>query len=171
MRRFLCSFLIAGLLALTFVPAAVASPPAAETVQVNDSFSFDDCGFQVDATTTGSIRFSTHFDANGNLAFVLNNYRLSQTYTNPATGASLTSPNVGPDRITFSENGLQETIVTIGLIGPVIIPGEGMVANAAGREVFLATFDQDGNLIDFQLVLVNGPHEDGFQALCDFLAS
>ncbi len=82
--------------------------------------------------------------------------RLKRTFTNTVTGTSITTPDVGIDKITMHKDG-SSTVMTIGLLGHFPVPGEGLVAVNVG--VIRLTFDADGNLVS---AVEHGQHDGPF---------
>jgi hypothetical protein len=162
----LISAALSAALLLSVSPAGAVAPDNF-TVEVDESFSFDDCGFTIEGRTTGFIRGHVFFDKDGNSVGVINNFALKVTYTNPETGETLTTPVVGPDIITFHDDG-SVTIASIGIIASIVVPGEGLVAAQIGNIVFFFTDPEDE---EPDVTFVAGPHEgDILAALCEALA-
>jgi len=152
---------------LLSVSSAGAVAPDNFTVEVDESFSFDDCGFTIEGRTTGFVKVHVFFDKAGNSVGVINNFALKVTYTNPETGETLTTPVVGPDIITFQDDG-SETVASIGIIARIVVPGEGLVAAQIGKIVFFFTDPEDE---EPDVIFVAGPHDGNIlAALCEALA-
>src|SRR3989337_31507 len=116
------------LVAVIAMPAFAATPSILVDV-VSDSH-VDDCGScEIVHSTEGWVRimdFSpTRFQAI---------YHFIESFTNPATGETLWSPNVGPDTTQVMEDGSQ-VVAVIGLLNRIVIPGEGVVSHDVGRLV------------------------------------
>jgi hypothetical protein len=152
---------------MTTVSPARAAAPENFTVEVDDSFSFDDCGFTIEGRITGFLRVHTFFDQEGNVVMAINNFSLKITYTNPETGETLTYPIVGPDIVTLHEDG-SATIASIGIITRVGVPGGGLVAAQIGNIVFFFTDPADE---EPDVIFLAGPHGgDELAAVCEALA-
>jgi hypothetical protein len=169
MRRYLLVVaLIAALVSgIATVPSARAAAPSIFTIPIDESFSFDDCGFTIEGRTTGFIREHVFFDEEGNVVRVIDNFALKISYTNPETDETLTIPIAGPDIITLNADG-SATVASIGIITRIVVPGEGLVAAQVGTIVLFFSDPED---VDPDVIFVAGPHEgDIFAALCDALA-
>ena len=150
------------LISLILVTSVFAAQPDMVTFQVDDTFFAGSCdGFDVIEHVEGTVKVSTHFDQDGTFAMEIVRFSLRHTYTNSVTGASLSSPDVGIDKLTVNDDG-SGTVAVIGIVGRITVPGEGLVFAHLGRIVF-----------DFntgEVVLVAGPHED-FNELLPILCS
>ena len=135
MARYFVSLTFALVAALGLAGASVsADPPVNLTVPVDTSFSFDDCGFTVEAHVGGHVRLHLFPDEVGRVE--MDNYNFHITYTNPATGETLQSLSVGPD-IFFVDTEDSVTRASMGIIERIVVPGEGLVAAQVGRLVIL----------------------------------
>jgi hypothetical protein len=73
-----------------------AAPLVREHYSGTDTFSFDDCGFQIDATSTFSGLFMLKEGRAGDATpYLFDNYEFSQVFTNPETGAWFTGSGNG----------------------------------------------------------------------------
>ena len=150
-RRFLLVMLTI-LLTLTLYTPALAAKPELITIPVDDTLVFGECaGFTVIEHVEGTIKVSTHFDRNGNVVMEIARFRLRHTYSNSETGASLTSQDVGIDKITLNQDG-SGTVAVIGIVARIVVPGEGLVFAHLGRIVF--------DLETGEVLSVAGPHDD-----------
>ena len=166
-RTFRFGLISTAFSAALLVSSAGAVAPDNFTVEVDESFSFDDCGFTIEGRTTGFVKVHVFFDKAGNSVGVINNFALKVTYTNPETGETLTTPVVGPDIITFQDDG-SETVASIGIIARIVVPGEGLVAAQIGKIVFFFTDPEDE---EPDVIFVAGPHDGNIlAALCEALA-
>jgi hypothetical protein len=135
-------------------------------ITVDEVITITDCGFDVELSTVGFITVHQFFNEDGNLVEMeIANFSLTQTFSNPATGESITTRNVGPDITSVNQDG-SFTVATIGLITNVIVQGQGKLAGFSG--VIVSTFDAEGNLVD--VVFEGGPHDDFLAAICAALA-
>ena len=167
--------ILAMLLALTIgshlvqgnasLSAAGSTGPDNFTVQVDDSMSFNDCGFTIESHVKGFIRVHDFLDEEGNLVREIANFNLKVTYTNPETGETLSSRSVGPDILTVNEDG-SATVASIGIIARIVVPGEGLLVAQVGKIVFFFTDPEDE---EPDVIFVAGPHEDLLAALCEAL--
>ncbi len=117
---------------LAFPHPATAAVPYKEVVEEPGyGYSFYNCGFE--ATYSTDVRAVTHyfFDAEGNLTRIKwQVFASNQVWTNPQTGAVLTSPlgeynevwNAGDEFVTFS-----------GKVVVITVNGSGVVFQDAGR--------------------------------------
>jgi hypothetical protein len=162
-RLLLVSF---ALLLAVWASPAFAAPPEFTVINVDESDVFLDCGdFEVVQTVTGTIRISNRTTAKGT-EIQISRYSLHETYTNSETGQSISTPDVGIDKITFNTDG-SSTLVIVGLIGRIVVPREGLVAASAGRAVLYFSDPAD---IEPDVVFEAGPSDDVVGALCTALA-
>jgi hypothetical protein len=158
MKRCAVGLLVAG--ALAFVSGAWAAQPDALRIEV-DEFTPGaiDCGsYELDEHVFGHITLRDFFK-DGEVVMGLNNFALKHTISNPATGESLTTPDVGADRVTISEDG-SVTVAIIGIVARVVVPGEGIVAGEVGKVTMFFTGPADTE----PDVSIAGIH-DGFDAV------
>ena len=134
-RRLLIVILIT-LLTLTPFTSAFASPPEFFTIPVDVTFVRGECdGFTVIERVTGLLKFSNHFDQDGNLAMQTNVFiRGRHTFMNSETGATLFSPDVAIDKTTISQDG-SEIAASMAFQTRIVVPGEGLVYARIGRIV------------------------------------
>ena len=140
------------LLTLTLYTPALAAKPDMITIPVDDTLVFGECaGFTVIEHVEGTIKASLHTDKDGNPVMELVRFRLRHTYSNSETGASLTSQDVGIDKITMNQDG-SGTVAVIGIVARIVVPGEGLVFAHLGRIVF--------DLETGEVVFEAGRHDD-----------
>ena len=140
------------LLSFTLVTSVFAAKPDIFTIPVDDTFMLGECdGFSVIEHVEGRVKISTHFDQDGNFTMEIIRFSLRHTYTNSVTGESLTSPDVGIDKVVVHEDGSGEVNV-IGIVGRIVVPGEGVVLAHLGKIVF--------DLNTGEVLFVGGPHDD-----------
>lgn len=139
-----------------------------------DTFLTEEYGFTVTHSVAGTVKIT--FDEEGNPT--LQRFRLKHTLTSP-TGATLTSVDVGIDKtLSVVQDAEGNTIVTVmasGVLGYHFqIPGQGVVAANAGREIRQITLDAAGNFVDFQVLedagLSRDFNEEAVTAICTYLA-
>lgn len=124
------------LLALTLYTPAFAGKPEFIIIPVDDTVVAGECdGFSVIEHVQGRVKVSTHFDKNGNFVMEIARFSLRHTYSNSETGASLSSQDVGIDKVVIEQDG-SGTVAVIGIVARIIIPGEGPVFRHLGRIVF-----------------------------------
>jgi hypothetical protein len=163
----LATLALAGL-----APGATASaaPPDRTVVTVDEEGyavkSSARCGFDILLRTKGTIRITEFRDRDGELRRSLTVYPgLTYTFTNQATGKSITSVSPDPEHVTFNPDG-SFTMTVTGLIMHWVVPGQGVLGADAGRLVM--TIDANGELIS---EVQTGHHEPRFPALCQILAA
>jgi hypothetical protein len=123
--------------ALTTAGAATAAGPTSEWVTLEDTFTWDDCGFPVVQHDTGRLHFLVWTDESGQAVrrWVLAPDAKS-SYTNPATGASVTS---GDPFVVHRYNNADGTI-TVHISGLRFqLRGGGTVYVDSGRDILLFT--------------------------------
>ena len=161
-----------ALLALPFVLApaasAVAAQPDRSSFSVDDTFlsrTSEDCGFDILAHVEGTIRVVDFLDGDGEQLRTLVTYpSLTYTFTNAATGESVTSRSPDPEHLTWHPDG-SLTISVTGLVMHWVVPGEGVIAAQSGR--FTVAVDPDGEAAETEPV---GRHDDYHAAMCEILA-
>jgi hypothetical protein len=155
--------LMAGVLGAA--PATFAAKPEIETVETDNVFVDEaPCGFPLQSRFTGTIRFFVFRDKNGNVKRQLNVFHQQATYTNLDTGASVSSPVIGPD-ITYFEQDGSTRVAVIGIINRIVIPGQGAVVLEAGRIVIF--FPAGGG--EPEVIFESGPTRFLFPVLCELL--
>jgi hypothetical protein len=161
MRRILVllAVAIATSLVATGAPANAATP-VHDWVDIDETFAFDDCGFPVQEHDVLTLHFVSWYDASGlrrRQLVLAPGARI--TWTNPETGASVTSSNPFAVHKTDNPDG-SSTIAFTGL--RFAIPGGGRAYVDAGREVIV--FSPDTGVEPVSSV---GPSAD----LCEALAA
>lgn len=138
---------------------AHAATPLHEWVSIDDTFTWDDCGFAVEEHDQVTLHFVSWFDASGDRTRQLvlaPGARI--TWTNPATGASVTTAN--PYVVHKRDN--PDGSVTIAFTGLVFaLHGGGRAYVDSGRDVIVFS---DGQI---EPVSTAGPSAD----LCAALAA
>ena len=155
MRRITALLAAALATSLVAVPAAPAAAPVHDWVTIDETFTWNGCGFPVEEHDQGTLHLISWFDASGvrTRQNVLGpGFRI--TYTNPDTGASVSSQN--PFAVHKVDN--PDGTTTISFTGLVFAVG-GYVD--AGREVIVFS---DGTV---EPVTSAGPTDD----LCEALAA
>lgn len=164
---------------LTFVPTMTThvlasstsgSPPMATIIPVDAMFINDfDCAFPLIEQVTGAVRDTLYFDQNGILVreYISPQYQgaLTVTWTNPATGTSLSSHEASSLIIYYNPDGSFQKLMNQGMTFIVTVPGEGQPILAdVGRIVI-----ERGQGITFEA----GVHQELFgdtAAFCAYLA-
>jgi hypothetical protein len=160
-----------ALLALPLVLAPVASAGAAQpdrwSFSVDDTFwsrTSEDCGFDILLHLEGTIRGADFVSGDGAPLRSLTTYpSLTYTFTNAATGESVTSHSPDPEHWTWNADG-SATLRVTGLVLHWVVPGEGIVGQAGS---FTLLFDTEGDETKIGQV---GLDEDYHAALCEILA-
>lgn len=158
MRRSLVLLIAAVAAALAVATTATyAAAPEHEWLTLDDTFTWDDCGFVVDEHATGSLHFVSWFAESGaRTRQLVAAPRAKVTWTNRATGASVTTANPYVAHKRDNPDGS----VTIAFTGLVFaIPGGGRAYVESGRTVIVFT---NGNV---ELVSSVGPSADLCAAL------
>ena len=166
---------VLALVAFAALPVATtAAAPERFVIEVDETFTdeflTDVCGFEVTQTVTGTIKGKTFFDEEGNPVREIAQFNLNGTFA--ANGNVVPFITRGPDRVTFNPDGSM-TIQISGIIGRVVVPGQGVLGPVIGN--FLVTISPEG---DFTFEVIGGrddgeaffgsPGEPGL--LCDLLA-
>lgn len=172
-RRLLLAMV--ALLALAPVTASAAQP---EFYTRYDDITIDDpvltpvCGFPVVSHYEGAVKGRNFYDKEGNLvrSFETYSHHYLHTYTNPATGTTLTTGGPAAFRYEYHEDG-SVTFTATGLQDNITVPGEGSVFRDAGKLVVESgeiTFEAGRH--DAYRLFVLGETQLA-QGLCDALAA
>jgi hypothetical protein len=165
MRRLMAVMLgVAAPLAVT--GAAMAAKPIIETETVDATDTIQCDGFTLEDHVFGTIKHRLYADRAGNPVRELHTISLRHVTTNPETGESLTTRDVGADRVTIHPDG-SATVAVIGLVGRIVVPGRGLVAAAVGRLVLFFEGPEDQ---EPDIVFEAGRQDDLQAAVCDVLA-
>jgi len=136
------------LTALVAVPALAGKPTkevivgTQEELDADSAFATHLCGFEVAAS--GHSRVIVHIFTDSTGAFVreIDGYQIVETFTNVATGVSVTLHDVGPDRVWLTRDGttmlaqVGRSLTGSGYIGRVVVNLDtGAVISTAGRQV------------------------------------
>jgi hypothetical protein len=159
-RAILMPVLVFALAMLAAAPVD-ATKPLILKIPVDFSDTFNDCGFTIVHNTEGFFTVHVFFDTNGIPKIEIDTFVLKETLTNPATGISLFTPDVEADIGTFQQDG-SSTLAVVGLLGHIVIKGQGTIAAQVGRIVF--KLDPAGNLIG--VVFEAGQRDDFVPAVC-----
>jgi hypothetical protein len=158
MRRITVLIAIAATTALAASTiTAHAAAPAQEWVSIDDTFTWDDCGFVVEEHDVATLHFVSWFDASGNRTRQLVAAPGARiTWTNAGTGASVTTAN--PFVVHKRDN--PDGSATIAFTGLVFaIPGSGRAYVESGRDLIVFS---DGGI---ELLASAGPSADLCEAL------
>ena len=158
MKRYVVGLIVMA--ALAFVSAAWATKPDAVRIEIDEiTPGAIDCGsYELDEHLFGQIIFRDFFQ-DSEFVMSVNNFALKHTISNPTTGESLTTPDVGADHFKISKDG-SATLAIIGIVARVVVPGQGMVAGEVGKVTLFFTDPADTE----PDVSVAGIH-DGFDAV------
>jgi hypothetical protein len=157
------AFITAGL------PAAAAAVPQSTIVSADSTFTNTfDCPFPLQETVSGSFKDTLYLDAAGNPVKEILTAQyggpLTVTWTNPATGATVSSHEAATLIVYYNPDGSFAALQNVGLVFNVTIPGQGTVLLDVSRVVIVR---HQG------IVFEAGPHQelDGeTQAFCAALS-
>lgn len=157
MRRIGIVLTVAVATLLAAAAVARAGAPTHEWVTIDETFTFSDCGFPVQERDTATLHFISWFDAAGNRTRQLVAAPGSRvTWTNPLTGASVTSPN--PYVVHKRDN--PDGSVTVAFTGlQFVLRGGGRTYVDSGRD--LVVFSDAG----VDVLASSGPSADLCEAL------
>jgi hypothetical protein len=143
---------------VTAAAVARAAAPTHEWITLDDTFTWNDCGFPVEEHAFGKLHFISWFDGNGvRTRQLVAAPGAGSTYTNPLTGKSVSSP--GPYVVHKSDGADSVTVAFTGL--RFALPGGGKAYVDSGRD--LVVFSDSGA----ELLSSVGPSAD----LCEALAA
>jgi hypothetical protein len=129
--------------AALLVPAAAsATQPVATIVGADATFTNTfDCPFALTETVSGSYKDTVYYDGAGNpIKEVLTAQYggpLTVTWTNPLSGATLSSHEAAPLIVNYNADGSFQSLENVGLLFNVTIPGQGTVLLDVGRIVIV----------------------------------
>lgn len=145
--------------ALAVAAPAQAAAPVHERVAVDDTVTFDFCGFPVEENLEGTLQFTSWFDESGNRTReTVTAPGLRITWTNADTGASVSSANPFVVHKTDNSDG-SVTIMFTGL--GWVMNGGGKAYVSSGHAVLV--FSESG----VEPLAASGPSAD----LCEALAA
>jgi hypothetical protein len=165
MRR-LVAVAMGALAPFAVAGAALAAKPVIETERLDETDTID-CGtFTLEDHVFGTIKHRVYTDRAGNVVRELHTISLRHVTTNPTTGESITTRDVGADRVQIFPDG-SAIVQVIGLVGRIVVPGRGVVAADVGRLVlfFEGPEDQEPDVL-----FESGRHDDLEAAVCEVLA-
>ena len=117
---------------LAMASTAMAGKPVITTIPVDEVDIIDCGGFTLEDHVFGTIESRFTENADGS-ARDMAGIRLRHIVTNPETGESLRSNDVGVDRVSIHPDG-SATVMTIGLIGKLPRPWPGSDCARVGHE-------------------------------------
>lgn len=163
--------LAAGAAALPAVAAAIP-PEHFPTEQIDDTFVVPaapdgPCAFEVEGHFTAQLEHTHFFDREGNEIRNLTRL-LGATTTWTANGKSITDKSGGVERLTLDPETGSATVTLTGLLGHLVVRGQGIAAQDSGRIVFFfeGPDDEEPDVLFEGGRLSGGP----FPALCEILA-
>lgn len=161
-----------GLLAaLALAASASGAKPEIVTIEVDatDTGAIQCQGFRLDVSVEGQIKVRSFFE-NGVLVREITSVSLTRTATNPETGESVFTPDVGVDFLRVEENG-SATLMIVGLVTRIVLPNQGLVFADVG---LLKLFFESPSDTEPEVVLQAGKHEEDTDQvaalLCEALA-
>jgi hypothetical protein len=160
MRRIILLVAVALVTSLaTAATLARAAGPVHEWASIDQTFTWDDCGFAVEEHDVATLHFISWYDASGHRTRQIVTASESRiTWTNPETGASVTTPN--PYVVHKRDNADGSAIIAFtGLV--FAIPGHGQMYVDSGRDLIYFSPDR------IELLASAGPSAD----LCEALAA
>ena len=159
--------LVLGLLASA--RPAVAAPPTFDVIVLDRfgpaPFLTPECGFPVLSGVEGVIKVSTREGKDG-VVYEIARIRLTRTFVNAETGETITTQDVGVDRVIIQPDG-SATVLVAGLIFRFVQPGEGLVGAETGRLVLVFDGPDDE---EPEVLFEAGQKDDFVAALCAALA-
>jgi hypothetical protein len=135
---------------------AAAAVPQSTIVTADTTFTNTfDCAFPLQETVSGAYRDTLYVDAAGNPVKEILTAQyggpLTVTWTNPATGATLSSHEAVTLIVYYNPDGSFASLQNVGLVFNVTIPGQGPVLLDVGRVAIVA---HKG------IVFEAGPHQE-----------
>ena len=146
--------------------AVLAAKPVIITEPIDETSTIACDGFTLERRVTGTVKHRLFNDSAGNTVRELHTISLRHRITNLATGESLSTRDVGVDRVAINPDG-SATVVVIGLVGRVVVPGQGLLAADVGRVVLFFEGPAD---VEPDVLFEAGMHEDIEAAFCAALA-
>jgi hypothetical protein len=146
--------------------AVLAAKPVIITEPVDETVTIACDGFTLERHVTGTVRHRLVDDSAGNPVREIHTISLRHRVTNLATGESVSTRDVGVDRVAINPDG-SATVAVIGLVGRVVMPGQGLLAADLGRLVLLFESPEDQ---DPDVLFEAGRHDDIDAAFCAALA-
>ena len=156
--------LVLALGALAFAGSAGAGKPDIMRIDVADTHTTDCGGHTITHTISGFVIFRDFF-RNGEFVGSITSYALKESFTGP--GGTLVTPDVGIDRVKVYEDG-SSVLAIIGIVGRLVVPGEGFVHGEVGQ---VRLFFTDENDTEPDVTLEAGHHDGDVEAAaCELLA-
>ena len=119
--------------ALALSATAAAARPVIDTIVVDETVpaAIQCDGFALDVSAQGRIKVRTFLE-DGQVVREVATIALRRTATNPETGESMWTPDVGVDIFRPEEDG-SGTLMVMGLVTRLVVPGEGLVFADIGK--------------------------------------
>jgi hypothetical protein len=164
-------FKLLALIGVTLVAAATAATagavlPSVTELNVDRTFHFAAgaaCAFPLTIHNQGLNRTTTYFDQDGNVTRTeIHLVGFTQSYTNDATGMTLSTPLAGPAIITPNGDGTVTTKIA-GNNGRIVVPGQGFVYGDVGLTIFT----------DLDVIMLTGHYQSPdlyLEAVCSSLS-
>lgn len=166
MRRLVS--VLACIAVLALAASASATPPASETITVDETFVERNlCDFKVVIHVEGRIKITTHVDSEGNLVFESATPNFHITVTNPKNGLSFRDADVGLDKFVANPDG-SGFVLSTGIHFRVVGETGGLIFARIGLQIIRV--DSKGNET---LEIIGGnfdPIEDFPEVACAYLA-
>jgi hypothetical protein len=164
-----CAIVVTWGLAATSVRAVGNGPTIFKEV-VDDTFVTNFCGFPMQVRSTGTAIVHLFLDENGDVQrAIITAPQTRMTFTNLDTGKTVWTPSVNMVLSEANEDGTTTQSLR-GLLWHLIVPGEGLITADVGRLDYRLTFDNNGNIIDEEVVFSAGIQEGQFvPTLCSVL--
>jgi hypothetical protein len=164
-RRTIVAALGVAALLLATGPTAMAGKPQITVIPVDEVDLIDCGGFTLEDHLFGTIKSRFREFPDGSARDIAS-IRLRHVVSNPQTGESLTSNDVGVDKVTFHPDG-SATVMQVGLISRYRVPGQGLIAHESGVRILFFTGPDDQ---EPDVLFEAGPKDDLEAALCQALA-
>lgn len=134
------------------------------------------CGFPLAVHMTGPLSFTDRYSKDGDLVVEIERFhQFHFTWTNPATGATLTGESSGIHRyhdIEFHEDGsISYTTDTNGSIRRVHVPGAGEITGVFGHVVDHVVEYPDGTISDDIVFETPKAADQNLEPFCDYLSA
>jgi hypothetical protein len=142
--------------ALALAASASGAKPEIMTIEVDvtNAGAIRCQGFRLDVSIEGEIKVRSVVE-DGVLVRELSSFRLTRTATNPATGESVFTPEVGVDFFRVAQDG-SATLMIVGLVTRITLPGQGLVFADVGA---LKLFFDSPRDTEPEIVLEAGKHQ------------
>jgi len=171
-RRGLALLVVLAAAAALPAVAAAIPPERFPTEQIDETFIVPaapegPCSFEIEGHFTAQLEHTHFFDREGNVIRELTRL-IGAATTWSANGKSITDKVGGIEHLTFDPETGSATLTLTGLLGHLVVRGEGVAAQDSGRIVlfFEGPDDEEPDVLFEGGRLSGGP----FPALCEILA-